>query len=94
MKILPILFGLVFALQILVPINEAKKGLTDGFNGGSICFMCTALVGLTEQLAIVYNSTVEESVEKLCNFLPDGIFRITCKDAVIEFGPIFISGLD
>ena len=100
MKSLFILIGLILA--VLVPINADKvakkesftEKLKHGVNGGNNCVICTALVGITEQLAIVYNTTVDESLEKLCNFLPDGIFRLSCKEAIIEFGPTIISGLD
>lgn len=69
-----------------------KTKLSLGVNGGANCAACTAIVGLIEEVAIVYNETVDETLERLCNYLPDGLFRLTCKEAVQEFGPIIISG--
>ena len=66
--------------------------LTRGTNGGSACMVCTVVVSLTEQLALVYNQTIEQSLTQLCNFLPSGLFRTTCNEAVTLFGPIIING--
>jgi hypothetical protein len=50
------------------------------------------LVALVEQLSIVYNTSIEDSLDKFCNFLPSGLFRYTCQQAVEEYGPIIING--
>ena len=73
-------------------IGDAKK-LGDNVNGGTNCAACTIVVALTEQLAIVYNQSIEKSIEQLCSFLPQGLFRFACQQAVVEFGPIIIAGL-
>lgn len=95
MKLVALLVGLLLVYQSVPTIAKQesfRSKLLHGANGGYNCVICTALVALTEQLAIVYNETVDDSIEKLCNFLPNGIFKLTCKEAIIEFGPIIISG--
>ena len=71
---------------------QSRKELKGGVNGGSNCVACTVIVGLAEQLGIVYNQTAEKSLEQLCGFLPQGIFRSTCQMAVKEYGPVIING--
>ena len=61
-------------------------------NGGWNCLSCTVVVSLVEQLAIINNSTIEQSLDKLCNFLPAGLFRYSCQQAIELFGPIIING--
>lgn len=100
MKSLALLFGLVLVWQSMPatqaflrpPHSQKNTNLVHGVNGGTNCVVCTALVGIAEQLAIVYNETFDESLSRFCNYLPDGIFRLTCKEAVLEFGPIIITG--
>ena len=73
-------------------IEKISSGFND-VNGGTGCATCTILVALTEQLSIVYNQTIEKSLEKLCNFLPkDSIFKVTCLQAIDQFGPTIIDG--
>lgn len=68
------------------------RDVTGGVNGGSDCVACSVVVALVEQLGIVYNETVDASLTRLCNYLPQGMFRVACTDAVKQFGPIIISG--
>ena len=63
-----------------------------GVNGGNACMVCTVLVSLTEQLSLIYNQTVEKSLDRFCGFLPAGVFRKSCVEAVNIFGPVIISG--
>ncbi len=72
--------------------ENANKPLSKGINGGNNCMVCTVIVSLTEQLAIVYNQTVEQSLSQLCKFLPSGIFRTSCTQAIVLFGPAIING--
>ena len=76
------------------PAQAHKKpvDLKGGVNGGNACMVCTVLVSLTEQLSMIYNQTVDKSLDQLCNFLPAGLFRQSCVDAVNIFGPAIISG--
>ena len=69
-------------------LNKPK----DDVNGGVNCAVCTIVVTLVEEIAIVYNDTIEESLNNLCLFLPEGIFRVTCQQAVETFGPVIIDG--
>ena len=81
-----------------VPMNkppQVKQSPTDlkgGVNGGNACMVCTVIVSLTEQLALIYNQTADKALDQLCGFLPAGIFRQGCVDAVNIFGPAIISG--
>ena len=72
--------------------SKLANGLQDNVNGGTGCATCTILVALTEQLAIVYNQTFEQSIEQLCSFFPQGLFRLACQQAVEQFGPVIITG--
>ena len=89
-------FGCVLPLSVRAkPTFEGKSQskLADNVNGGVGCAACTILVGLTEQLAIVYNQTIEQSLEDICNFLPkESIFQVACKQAIEQFGPMIIDG--
>ena len=81
---------------VLLTVSSYKvdsKLIERGVNGGSDCVACTIVVALAEELSIVYNQTVDKSLENLCNFLPNGsIFQVACQQAVQEFGPIIIDG--
>lgn len=96
MKILAVLVSIALVAQTIVltesKVESFKSKLLHGIDGGYNCVICTALVGIIEQLAIVYNETVDDTLVKFCNYLPDGIFRLTCKEAILEFGPIIITG--
>ncbi len=88
------LIASLLILNVLCSVTSAF--LFDQFsdvNGGMNCIDCTVIVGLAEQLGIVYNQTAEKSLEQLCGFLPQGIFRSTCQMAVKEYGPVVINGL-
>ena len=96
----PIIYVLVVVIMLVgasspMTLNQAIKKPVDvkrGVNGGSACMVCTVLVSLTEQLSMIYNQTVDKSLDQLCNFLPVGLFRQSCVDAVNIFGPAIISG--
>ena len=45
-----------------------------------------------EQLAVINNQTIEQSVYKFCNLFPTGLFRKSCQQAVDMFGPAIIDG--
>ena len=47
---------------------------------------------MTEQLSIVYNQTVDKSLENLCNYLPKGLFRSTCIYSIEIYGDAIING--
>jgi hypothetical protein len=69
-----------------------KKNNIGDVNGGTGCAVCTILIGLTEQLAFVYNTTVEKTLNQVCKLLPAGIFQIACNEAVKEYGAVIIEG--
>ena len=95
LNILSVTFLLYNSLNIgdakALPNLKNNKKVGDA-NGGRDCAYCTIVVGMSEQLAIVYNQTVEASLDQLCSFLPQGMFRTACTDAVNEFGPVIING--
>ena len=73
---------------------KSTRQLSRGVNGGSDCMACTVVVSLVEQLAIIYNQTVESALDQFCGFLPVGVFRKSCEAAVKLFGPVVINGYD
>ena len=82
----------ILAVLSLANLGEAKLFQVEDVNGGTNCAACTIIVGLTEQLSIVYNTSIEDSLDRLCGYLPEGIFRLTCQQAVSTFGPVIIDG--
>ena len=70
-----------------------KKASLKAVNGGVPCATCSVIVTLVEELAFVYNETVEKSLEKFCGFIPPGIFQLACQQAIESFGPIIINGI-
>ncbi len=64
----------------------------EAVNGGSNCVACTVIVGLVEQLASINNQTIEQSLDKFCNYFPAGLFQYSCKEAVEIFGSVVING--
>lgn len=77
---------------ILVASGETKFSLSD-VNGGTPCIGCTLIVGLVEQLSIVYNTTVENSLYNFCKYFPAGIIRTACDQAVDAYAKVVIDGL-
>ncbi|XP_037366196.1 acyloxyacyl hydrolase [Talpa occidentalis] len=58
---------------------------------GYTCVGCVLVVSVIEQLAQVHNSTVQASMEKLCNYLPEKLFlKTTCHAVIHVFGPDII----
>lgn len=78
------------SLAIIFPSRMSQTTV----NGGNNCIACSVVVALTEQLAIVYNETVDASLARLCNYLPKGIFQTACVDGIKQFGPMIISGFE
>ena len=85
-----VLFNNKIQAKSLPPLkNDDIKSV----NGGTNCAGCTIVVALVEQLSIVYNQTIEKSLDNLCEFLPpNSIFKVTCLQAIVEFGPMIING--
>lgn len=76
------------------PFSRVVLGnVEDGMNGGKTCAGCGIVVGLVEQLAVIYNASVSEALEMLCSFLPGG-FRVACDALVEEYGPAVIKLLE
>ena len=75
--------------QGLVP----TKSSLEAVNGGVPCATCSVIITLVEELAFVYNETVDKSLERFCKYLPQGIFQLACEQAIESFGPIIINGI-
>ena len=67
--------------------------LTGGVNGGVGCAACTIVTGLVEQLAEIYQISIENALAKYCGFLPSG-FHEACEILVKDFGPVIIKLLE
>lgn len=67
--------------------------LKGGQNGGVGCAGCTIVTALVEQLAEIYNISIDESLAKFCGFLPSG-FQEACIKLVERFGPVIIELLE
>ena len=50
---------------------------------------CDVLMGLVEQTSIIHNETLINSLERICNYLPDQ-FKNPCKIFLEYIGPILI----
>ena len=85
------IIGSILFFLCLANLGNAKLEV-KAVNGGRNCATCTTFVGLTERLTIVYNQSIENSLDKLCGFLPQGIFRTACLQAVSAFGTVIIDG--
>ena len=72
---------------------RAPHFLTRGDNGGVACAGCTILTGLVEQLAEIYNTSIDTALAKFCGFLPDG-FLEACEALVVEYGPTVVELLE
>lgn len=88
---IPKIIGSILIFIVLVNHVDGKLDV-KAVNGGRNCATCTTFVGLTERLTIVYNQSIENSLDKLCGFLPQGLFRTACLQAVGAFGPVIIDG--
>lgn len=67
--------------------------LTNGQNGGVNCAACTIVTGLVEQLAEIYNISIDRALSKFCGFLPSG-FQEACTTLVDTYGPVVIQLLE
>ncbi|XP_045193790.2 acyloxyacyl hydrolase-like isoform X1 [Mercenaria mercenaria] len=65
------------------------QGCHSDSNGGSTCATCDVLMGLVEQTAVIHNETLINSLERLCNYLPDQ-FKNPCMRFLEYIGPILI----
>ena len=82
------LLCVVVALAVFIPVVEGRfpENLSD-VNGGAGCATCSILLGLVDKLTIVYNETIDRSLERLCLFLP-APYDLYCKVAVEFLGKV------
>jgi acyloxyacyl hydrolase len=86
---------LLFFILLILLAKANSKSIKLNFNdanGGIPCATCTAIIGVVEQLALVYNTTIDVALNKFCNYLPSGLFRFTCQQAADLFSSVIISG--
>jgi acyloxyacyl hydrolase len=87
------LFLALIIASILINVDCKKVyNAPQDANGGIPCAACTTIIGVVEQLALFYNTTIDAALYKYCNILPNGLFRITCHQVVDLFVPIIIEG--
>eukprot|EP00039_Didymoeca_costata_P019377 m.337296 g.337296 ORF g.337296 m.337296 type:complete len:579 (+) comp18097_c0_seq1:203-1939(+) len=55
------------------------------------CAVCTALISVLEQLAVVHNNTIDKEVEKICDLFPQGSVRKGCIGIIALYGPTIIN---
>lgn len=53
---------------------------------GGTCAACTVVTSIVEQLVLVNNATVEQSLDKVCQLLPKEL-TVGCESLVNLFGP-------
>ena len=85
-----VLFCFVFLSMGNSAVHGKDKLHSGDVNGGKICAACTFIVGVVEQLAQVHNSTVTDTLNKVCNYLPAGLYATECKKIIDWAGPIVV----
>ncbi len=70
-------------LAVFLPVVNGS--MARGVNGRNDCLICTLVLGVVENLSILYNESIVQSVERYCNYLPTQ-FKIYCKEAVQFLG--------
>jgi acyloxyacyl hydrolase len=80
-------FGWICLLFIVfIPVIDGRlSAFTGGVNGGSDCAICSVVLGLVDKLSIVYNTSIVNSLERLCSLLP-GDYKLFCKVTVDFLG--------
>jgi hypothetical protein len=68
------------------------KTVYGSINGGWYCLTCTVIISHIEQLAIIKDQTLEESLEKFCELIPEGLFRKSCENIVKIYGKYILNG--
>lgn len=81
-----------FIVKKLIIVFLLSGLIECSVNGGNNCLACDVIVSIVEQLSVIYNSSVEQALNRTCYLLPEGLFRDTCFKAIDLFGPIVING--
>ena len=81
-----VLILIVFSLFCLTKCGNASV------NGGWNCLICTDFVSIIEQLTLINNQTVTQSLDKFCGLLPQGLFQNYCNNLILIYGPYIIDG--
>lgn len=72
--------------------SEARATFRDSFPFSVLTpAIPKIVVDLVEQLAVIHSSTIEQVLDKICSFFPNG-FDTTCQNFVNTYGPMIIAG--
>ena len=52
---------------------------------------CTFVVGVLEQVSVIQNATITETMERICTYLPPGEIKTACKIAVDIYTPLILN---
>ena len=52
---------------------------------------CTFVVGVLEQVSVINNATIVQTLDRMCAHLPSGDVKIACNIVVNEYTPLIIS---
>ncbi len=69
------------------PSQQDRRGVGRGVNGGVPCAACTILLSLAEQLTQLHNETAEESLQRMCTFLPRK-YQSACRLLIEALSPL------
>ncbi|XP_059164446.1 acyloxyacyl hydrolase-like [Physella acuta] len=73
------------ALLLFAAIPDSKQGA----NGGNNCLVCTYIVALLEQLTEIRQTSVIETLDQFCSYLPVDV-QPMCHTAIKALGPAVI----
>ena len=76
---------LIFSLLILS--NRANCSANGGWN----CLTCTVIVSTVEQLTVINEITVENTLVKFCHFFTPGFFQTYCQNLFLVYGSAIIN---
>ncbi|XP_077983383.1 acyloxyacyl hydrolase-like [Glandiceps talaboti] len=80
---------LVFLSSVSITVSSARPNRVGDANGGTDCAACTLIVSIVDQLSLVYQESIDQSMQRLCSYLP-GQYQASCKQFIIIAGPIII----
>ena len=79
---------LIFLILFVLSIQNGKTSANTGWH----CLTCTVIVSHIEQLAIINDQTLENSLVKFCEMIPPGLFRTSCENIILIYGPYILNG--
>ena len=79
-------------LLIIFSLQYSIKSIEASVNGGWNCLICTVVVSNIEQLSIINDQSLEDSLVKFCELIPPGLFRMSCENIILIYGPYILNG--